>query len=232
MKTVLGAIVVIAAVGIGGFFLGKREAGVAEPQAFTLSSRITPEMLLGSARAEITELVEVCPTRDWLIFKGVGRALLVGANTYHYAVAWEPQTDIKATAVAGTPGTFDLDVTVRKLKLTMNPRPTIRAWVLDDSLFVDMKTETAELKDLMLTRMWVSAVNKLSQGDSKERFVEAVRTHLYNIYAGERTKIRNINISIANGAIPPAVPNRWENECKSRFREVTGSAGSGKGRSG
>ena len=33
MKTVLGAIVVIATVGIGGSFLGKREAGVMEPQA-------------------------------------------------------------------------------------------------------------------------------------------------------------------------------------------------------
>ena len=227
MKTALIAIVLLAAVGIGAFFLGKREAGVMEPHAFVLSSRITPEMLLGSARADITELVEVCPTKDWLIFKGVGRALLVGANTYHYAVAWDPQTDIKATAVAGAPGTYDLDVTVRKLKVTMNPRPTIRAWVLDDSLFVDMKTETAELKDMMLTRMWVSAVNKLSQAESKELFVDAVRTHLYNIYAGERTKIRNININLANGAIPPAIPNRWENECKTRFRDVSTPAKAG-----
>ena len=220
MKTVLFAIVVIVVVAIGAFFFGKREAGVTEAQAFVLSSRITPEMLLGSARAEISELVEVCPTKDWLIFKGVGRALVMGANTYHYAVAWEPQTDIKPTAVAGMPGTFDLEVTVRKVRVTMDPKPTIRAWVLDNSLFVDMQAETSELKDMMFRRMWVSAVNKLSQGDSKEQFVEAVRTHLYNIYGRERMKIRNINVSFANGAIPPAIPNRWENECKSRYREL------------
>jgi hypothetical protein len=220
MKAAAVAIVLAIAIGIGGFFLGKREAGVKEPQAFVLSSRITPEMLLGSAHADITELVEVCPTRDWLIFTGVGRALLMGANTYHYAVAWEPQTDIKATAVRETPGTFDIDVTVRKLKVTMNTNPTIRAWVLDDSLFVDMKKQTAELKDLMLKRMSVSAVNKLSQGDSKELFVEAVRTHLYSIYASEATKIRNINVRLADGAIPPTIPNRWDNECASRWREV------------
>jgi hypothetical protein len=179
-------------------------------------------MLLGSANADITELVEVCPTRDWLIFQGVGRALLVGGNTYHYAVAWDPQADIKPTAVRETPGTFDLDITVRKVKITMNTNPTIRAWVLDDSLFVDMKKETADLKDLMLRRMSVSAANKLSQGGSKELFVEAVRTHLYDIYASERTRIRNVNVTLAEGAIPRAIPNRWENECTSRWRDLKG----------
>ena len=73
-KIAVIAILLAIAVGIGAFFLGKRDAIIKEPQAFVLSSRITPEMLLGSAKADITELVEVCPTRDWLVFTGRGRS--------------------------------------------------------------------------------------------------------------------------------------------------------------
>jgi hypothetical protein len=213
MKAAALAIVLVIAVGFGAYYFGKHSAVPREATGFVLSSRLTPEMVLGSANANITEVVEVCPTKSWLIFEGRGRALIVGSNRYHYGVAWDPKTDVKATPVAELPGTFDIEITVRRVSITMDPVPTIRAWVLDQSLLIDMTRETSTLKDLMLKRMSISATNNLSLADNQSIFAEAIRSHLRAIYANEPSKLRNITVRLGNGAIPPAIPTRWDNEC-------------------
>jgi hypothetical protein len=198
---------------VGAFFVGKKFAPVRQATGFSVSSKLTNEMTLGVARSDIAEIVEVCPKGNWLIFHGSGRALLVGANRFHYAIAWNPTEDIKATKVPTAENQYDLKLAVRKVTLTMDPDPSLKAYVVDRSLLVNVEREMNQLKVEMFKRLATTANNKLSTDEGRQQLEEAVRNHLYRIYASEDVRIGSIVVDYAKDAVPPVAKFSFPVEC-------------------
>lgn len=212
----LVAIVVALALGVAGYFVGHSTGTVRQSTGFTLAEGITPEVRLGVAKTEISEVVEVCPKGGWLIFRGSGRVLLIAANRYHYSLKWQPAEDIKPLPVDGQPGLYDLRANVREVEITMDPEPRTKAYIVDRSLFVDMQEQKEHFKDAMLKRLAVIARNKLQTEQGREQLTSAIRSHLYAIYARESTRVRNIEVRYADkalGAPTPFEQYRFADEC-------------------
>jgi flagellar basal body-associated protein FliL len=210
---ILIAVVLVIAVGIGAYWFGVRNAKVVESTAFTFSTKLEKATKLGVANTDITDIVEVCPTGRWFIFRGSGRALLVGANRYHYSLNWDPEKDIKAQAVQGDSGVHDLRVDVRNIEITMDTVPKIRVYTIDDSILVDMNRETAQFKDEMLRRLQIIARNKLNTEEGKTELSDAIKNHIYRIYAGERSRVRNIEVAYGQDTFGAPQSYMFEEEC-------------------
>jgi hypothetical protein len=217
MPKIAGAVALVAVVACGAWLLGRSQGRMAEPASFRLSSALTPQMELVSAYADIAEVVEVCPQGQWLIFKGKGRALIVGQNRYHYGLEWNPARDLVATRVAdagrsGAPA-YDLEATVRKVKVTMDPDVRLKGWVLEDTMLVRMNEEVGLLKDAMLTRMRVSAENKLTT--ERVLFERALQAQLRGIYGTEAFpfKVRDVTVKYDKDAIPGYRTAAFTEEC-------------------
>ncbi len=223
MGQALAAIVLILAIGGGAYWFGKSSATPMESTGFTYSTKLERATKLGVANTDITDIVEVCPSGSWLIFKGTGRALLVGANRYHYSLNWEPQKDIAAKPT-GEANTHDLDVKVSKVEITMDTLPQIRVYTIDDSILVDMDRETAQFKERMLHRLQIMARNKLHTDEGRAELIDAIRNHLYKIYAGEKSRIRNIEVSVGEGAFGSRESPLFQEECT---KPVATSRGAG-----
>lgn len=216
-RSIPGVIALAALLAAGAYYLGQSRSRLAQPASFQLSSALTPQMDLVSAYADISEVVEVCPQGRWLVFKGKGRALIVGQNRYHYGVEWNPARDLVATRVegadAGTLPMYDLQATVRKVKVTMDPDMQLRGWVLERTMLVRMNEEVGLLKDAMLTRMRVAAENKLTT--ERTLFERAFQAQLRGIYGGEPFpfKVRNVAVLYDKEAIPPYRTAFFTEEC-------------------
>jgi hypothetical protein len=221
-RSVVGGVAVAVLLVAGAYFLGQSRTGMKAPASFQLSSALTPQMELVSAYADIAEVVEVCPQGQWLVFKGKGRALIVGQNRYHYGLEWNPARDLAATRVASADASaapaYDLEATVRKVKVTMDPDVQLRGWVLENTVLVRMQEEVGLLKDAMLTRMRVAAENKLTT--ERALFEEALRAQLRAIYGGEPFpfKVRNVAVKYDKEAIPPYRTALFTEECPAEKR--------------
>jgi hypothetical protein len=215
-KIAAGIAAVAALVG-AAWLLGHSQSRMREPASFQLSSALTPQMELVSAYADIAEVVEVCPQGQWLVFKGKGRALIVGQNRYHYGFEWNPARDLGATRVdgearGGTP-THDLEATVHKVKVTMDPDVKLKGWVLEHTMLVQMNEEVGLLKEAMLTRMRVAAENKLTT--ERGLFERALQAQLRGIYGAEvfPFKVRNVTVRYDKDALPPYRTALFTEEC-------------------
>jgi len=221
-RSIVAAIVVAVLLAAGAFLVGRSHSPMREPASFQLSSALTPQMDLVSAYADIAEVAEVCPQGHWLGFKGRGRALIVGQNRYHYGIEWNPARDLVATRVqeagAASLPMYDLQATVRKVHVTMDPDVQLRGWVLEHTVLVRMSDELGLLKDAMLTRMRVAAENKLTA--ERELFERALEAQLRGIYGGEPFpfKVRNVTVTYEKDAIPPRRTALFTEECPAEKR--------------
>jgi hypothetical protein len=211
------AVALLAALVAGAWLLGRSHSRMTHPASFQLSSALTPQMELVSAYADIAEVVEVCPQGQWLVFKGKGRALIVGQNRYHYGLEWNPARDLVGIRVqaadASGPPAYDLEATVRKVKVTMDPDVRLRGWVLENTMLVRMNDEVGLLKEAMLTRMRVSAENKLTT--ERVLFERALQAQLRGIYDTEAFpfKVRNVTVRYDKDAIPGYRSAMFTEEC-------------------
>jgi len=221
-RSTLGKMAVVALLLAGAYWLGQSRNGARPPASFQLSSALTPEMQLVSAYADIAEVVEVCPQGQWLVFKGKGRALIVGQNRYHYGIEWNPARDLVATKVQGAEGAglpeYDLEATVHKVKVTMDPDIQLRGWVLEHTVLVRMNEELALLKEAMLMRMRVAAENKLTT--ERALFERALQSQLRGIYGAEPFpfKVRNVAVKYGKDAIPQYRTAHFTEECPAQAR--------------
>jgi hypothetical protein len=221
-RPIVAVIVVAVLLAAGAFLAGRSTSPAREPASFQLSSALTPQMDLVSAYADIAEVAEVCPQGQWLGFKGKGRALIVGQNRYHYGIEWNPARDLVATKVqeagAATLPMYDLQATVRKVHVTMDPDVQLRGWVLEHTVLVRMSDELGRLKEAMLTRMRVAAENKLTA--ERALFEHALEAQLRGIYGGEPFpfKVRNVTVTYEKDAIPPPRTALFTEECPAEKR--------------
>jgi hypothetical protein len=216
-RSILIATALAALLAVGAYFLGQSRSPMRPPASFQLSSALTPQMDLVSAYADIAEVAEVCPQGSWMGFNGKGRVLILGQNRYHYGIQWDPARDLVASRVQDTDATrvpiYDLQATVRKVNVTMDPDIQLRGWVLEHTVLVQMNTELGLLKDAMLTRMRVAAENKLTT--ERTLFERALQAQLRSIYDGEAFafKVRNVTVRYDKDAIPPHRTALFTEEC-------------------
>ena len=141
----------------------------------------------------------------------------MGQNRYHYGFEWNPSHDLVAKRVdpevqGGLP-TYDLEATVHKVKVTMDPDVHLRGWVLEHTMLVQMNEELVLLKDAMLTRMRVAAENKLTT--ERGLFERALQAQLRGIYGAEAFpfKVRDVKVQYDKDALPPYRTALFTEEC-------------------
>jgi len=224
-KLLIGSVLACSIAG-GSYYIGYESKKPESPRGFEWSSKLQPETTLGVAYADISSLVEACPTGSWLIFKGEGRILLAGSNRYHYSLKWDPRNDIQPKPKEPGGNIYNLSVNVKKIKLTMDTDPIVDTYILDKSIFLDENKEESLLKDAMHKRLETIASNNLYTENGREALTSAIKNHIYKIYSTEQTKIGEIEVNYADGALPSLTTYdkyKFDSECARRIIHVGGT---------
>ncbi len=205
------------------FFFGYSFKETVVATKFEFSSKLESETKLGVSYSDLSTIVEVCPNHDWLVFQGKGRILLYASNRYHYSLNWDPKKDILPQKSPKQDDLWDLKVTVKDIEITMDPDPKIDAYIIDRSVFVDEYEEIYLLKEGLFKRLEIMAGNKLHTKNGRASLTRAIKSHIYQIYSSEKTRIGNIAVTYSDTAFPAFVEYndyKFDNECTKKLLSI------------
>lgn len=217
MNKIIIVVIIITISTAGGYLLAEHLRPPPSPTSWQIATELQQVNKHVVAERDIVQFISLCPTDNWLIFKGESKVVLAAKNRYSYTIDFAGKDALIAKRVGDSLDTFNVDVNIETIGLLMDASPSVQGFVVDSSYIVNEEAAKLDFQQRIFERLRSTAYNYLASESDKEAIKESIKNFLYRSYAKLPIKLNNISVNFGEKAIPAPQNVRWKEECEGTF---------------